>query len=88
MPYSIHLPACLQGIKSAAIWAHSYGTLVASSLVKQRPELLDGLTLMDPVCFALLLPNLIRSTLYAHTQEDTSAKGSWTWKRLLKGTQC
>jgi hypothetical protein len=58
----------LQGISTASIIAHSYGTLVASALIKRHPSLVTpqhgGLTLIDPVCFAMFLPHLVRKTLH------------------------
>lgn len=53
-----------QGITKVSIVAHSYGTLVASSLNKQAPSLVARLTLVDPVCFGMFLPNLVRNTMY------------------------
>jgi pimeloyl-ACP methyl ester carboxylesterase len=51
---------------SANVIAHSYGTLVASALAKGHGELLadGGLTLIDPVCFAMFLPHLVSKTLH------------------------
>ena len=49
------LPPCavlrhaVQGIRKVSIVAHSYGTLVASSLNKQAPGLVARLTMVDPV---------------------------------------
>lgn len=53
-----------QGFTSANIVAHSYGTLVASSLAKRHAALVSGLTLIDPVCFAMFLPHLVCNTLH------------------------
>ena len=37
----------------ACVVAHSYGTLVASRLVKRFPSRLHSLCLVDPVCYAM-----------------------------------
>ena len=48
----------------AEIVGHSYGTLVASALSRRHASLIAGLTLIDPVCFAMFLPHLVRKTLH------------------------
>ena len=54
-----------QGEERATIIAHSYGTLIASSLAKRHAGLVTaGLTLVDPICFAMFLPHLVRKTLH------------------------
>ncbi len=62
-----------RGHHSVSIVAHSYGTLVASSLVKQHPDRVSSLTLLDPVCFAMFLPHLLRNSLFFHVNEDSDA---------------
>lgn len=44
--------------------AHSYGTIVSTWALKQRPEYISKLTFVDPVCFALWEPDLIYNFLY------------------------
>ncbi len=54
---------------------------MASSLAKRYPQLLSGLTLIDPVCFAMFLPHLVRRTLqhdaaWAHRASTGAAEPS------------
>ncbi|GAX73715.1 hypothetical protein CEUSTIGMA_g1168.t1 [Chlamydomonas eustigma] len=67
-----------QGISSARIIAHSYGTLVASALTKRHPSLVlqGGLTLIDPVCFAMFLPHLVRKTLHFEAKQVPDSAAS------------
>lgn len=43
---------------------HSYGTLVASRLVKRFPGRLHSLALVDPVCFGMYMPHLLHNFFY------------------------
>ncbi|KAJ9054823.1 hypothetical protein DSO57_1010237 [Entomophthora muscae] len=47
-----------------ALVGHSYGTFMASWLLKNRPKFVARAMLIDPVCFALWEPTLIRSFIY------------------------
>ena len=68
----------LQGEERASIIAHSYGTLVASSLAKRHATLVSaGLTLIDPVCFAMFLPHLVRKTLHFESVSSGKKPASW-----------
>jgi pimeloyl-ACP methyl ester carboxylesterase len=63
-------------ISSVGILAHSYGTLVASAFLKRRQDAVAGLTLIDPVCFAMYLPHLLRNSIYFHVKRrDTAGIG-------------
>jgi pimeloyl-ACP methyl ester carboxylesterase len=79
------------GVEKVDVVGHSYGTLVASALLKAEPERVSALTLIDPVCFALFLPTLVRAGLYhlppthATQQEEPKQPGFWSPRRLLKG---
>ncbi|KAG2454811.1 hypothetical protein HYH02_000643 [Chlamydomonas schloesseri] len=58
-----------QGVPRMSVLAHSYGTLVASALIKlaaasPAAPAVHRLTLVDPVCFAMFLPHLTRNGLY------------------------
>jgi len=44
---------------------HSYGTIVTTWVMKQRPSLISGVILIDPVCFLLFLPKVIKSFVYS-----------------------
>jgi pimeloyl-ACP methyl ester carboxylesterase len=48
----------------ACVVGHSYGTLVASRLVKRFPERLHSLCLVDPVCFGMYMPHLLHNFFY------------------------
>lgn len=43
---------------------HSFGTLVASSIVQAAPQAVSTLTLLDPVCFHMWLPSLLINFIY------------------------
>eukprot|EP00878_Enallax_costatus_P008311 GHUV01008689.1.p1 GENE.GHUV01008689.1~~GHUV01008689.1.p1 ORF type:complete len:717 (+),score=294.35 GHUV01008689.1:916-3066(+) len=44
--------------------AHSYGTAVASRLLQQHPQKILQLCMIDPICFSMFMPNLLRNFLY------------------------
>lgn len=45
-------------------FAHSYGSIVVAWFIKERPHYINKISLVDPVCFALWEPDLIRNFLY------------------------
>jgi pimeloyl-ACP methyl ester carboxylesterase len=45
--------------------AHSYGSLVAARLCRLHPKAVSSLALMDPVCFGMFMPALLRTFLYS-----------------------
>lgn len=45
-------------------FGHSYGSIVIAWVTKERPKYINKVTLVDPVCFALWEPDLIRNFLY------------------------
>ncbi|KAI8469722.1 MAG: Alpha/Beta hydrolase protein [Monoraphidium minutum] len=49
---------------AACVVAHSYGTAVASRLLQARPRRVAHLCMVDPVCFHMFMPNLLRNFLY------------------------
>ncbi|KAG2443844.1 hypothetical protein HXX76_002187 [Chlamydomonas incerta] len=59
-----------EGVTRMSVLAHSYGTLVASALNKAAAAnpagapAISRLTLVDPVCFAMFLPHLVRNAIY------------------------
>ncbi|WIA42305.1 hypothetical protein OEZ86_008319 [Tetradesmus obliquus] len=53
------------GLSSAAVLGHSYGSLVAARLVRLAPEVVHTLAVVDPVCFAMHMPNLVKYFLYS-----------------------
>ncbi|GLC37380.1 hypothetical protein PLESTM_000577500 [Pleodorina starrii] len=58
-----------RGVTRMSLLAHSYGTLVASALTKlaaasSAAPAISRLTLVDPVCFAMFLPHLVRNAIY------------------------
>jgi pimeloyl-ACP methyl ester carboxylesterase len=76
------------GITKANIIGHSYGTLVASSLVKRHPALLSGLTLIDPVCFLMFLPYMTNRTFHFDTSKHVTALGSMMKGLVLRELHC
>jgi pimeloyl-ACP methyl ester carboxylesterase len=70
------------GISEACVAAHSYGTLVASALIKRiaasaaagaRTVSLAGLTLLDPVAFCMFLPHTLRAAIFFDHGTPTAA---------------
>eukprot|EP00879_Flechtneria_rotunda_P005084 GHRR01005362.1.p1 GENE.GHRR01005362.1~~GHRR01005362.1.p1 ORF type:complete len:628 (+),score=249.95 GHRR01005362.1:1476-3359(+) len=53
-----------EAVKSCCLVGHSYGTAVAARLLQQHPALIKQLCLIDPVCFTMFMPNLLRNFLY------------------------
>jgi len=51
-------------LKSCSWVAHSYGTIVTTWVLKERPKYINKLSFVDPVCFALWEPDLIYNFLY------------------------
>jgi pimeloyl-ACP methyl ester carboxylesterase len=51
-------------ITSCCLVGHSYGTAVASRLLQQAPHRIQQLCLVDPICFTMFMPNLLRNFLY------------------------
>ncbi len=45
-------------------FGHSYGSIITAWVVKERPHYINKISLVDPVCFALWEPDLIRNFLY------------------------
>jgi pimeloyl-ACP methyl ester carboxylesterase len=59
-------------ISSCCLIGHSYGTAVGSRLLQQVPERIQQLCLIDPICFTMFMPNLLRNFLY-----ESPRSGSW-----------
>eukprot|EP00198_Chlamydomonas_reinhardtii_P004124 XP_001693460.1 predicted protein [Chlamydomonas reinhardtii] len=92
-----------EGVTRMSVLAHSYGTLVASALNKAAAAnpaaapAITRLTLVDPVCFAMFLPHLVRNAIYqqpvvaAATAAEAAAApaaasvGGGLLRQLLKG---
>jgi len=52
------------GLTTCSWFGHSYGSIVTAWVVKERPKYVQRVCLVDPVCFALWEPDLIRNFLY------------------------
>eukprot|EP00882_Tetradesmus_deserticola_P002665 GHRQ01002835.1.p1 GENE.GHRQ01002835.1~~GHRQ01002835.1.p1 ORF type:complete len:271 (+),score=126.08 GHRQ01002835.1:316-1128(+) len=52
------------GVPRVCVMAHSYGTFIASLLVRHHPERLASLYLLDPVCIGMFMPYLLTNFLY------------------------
>jgi len=50
--------------RNCSFIAHSYGSIVAAWILKQRPNYISKLCMVDPVCFTLWEPDLIYNFLY------------------------
>jgi hypothetical protein len=51
-------------LKTCSWVAHSYGTIVTTWVIKERPKYIYKLSFVDPVCFTLWEPDLIYNFLY------------------------
>eukprot|EP00198_Chlamydomonas_reinhardtii_P010637 XP_001699974.1 predicted protein [Chlamydomonas reinhardtii] len=63
------------GVSGACVVAHSYGTFVASRLAQLRPDTLQSLALLDPVCFGMFMPHLLANFIYR--QPRASSLSVW-----------
>jgi pimeloyl-ACP methyl ester carboxylesterase len=61
-----------EAVPKACVVGHSYGTLVASRLVKRFPARLHSLCLVDPVCFGMYMPHLLHNFFYRRLVIDAS----------------
>lgn len=52
------------GHQRACFIAHSYGTFVASWVIRARPDLVEKVVMMDPTCFLLSQPDVAFNVLY------------------------
>ncbi|KAJ9049907.1 hypothetical protein DSO57_1019667 [Entomophthora muscae] len=52
-------------LEKVSVVGHSYGTVLASWLMRERPCYLSRLTLVDPVCFCMWDSTLARNFLYS-----------------------
>lgn len=59
-------------ITTCCLVGHSYGSAVASRLLQQAPERIQQLCLIDPICFAMYMPTLLRNFMY-----EWPGSGSW-----------
>jgi pimeloyl-ACP methyl ester carboxylesterase len=59
-----------EAVPKACVVGHSYGTLLASRLVKRFPERLHALCLVDPVCFGMYMPHLLHNFFYRRLALD------------------
>ncbi|WIA21765.1 hypothetical protein OEZ85_000927 [Tetradesmus obliquus] len=51
-------------IERACVMAHSYGTFIASLLVRRHPQRVASLYLLDPVTIGMFMPYLLTNFLY------------------------
>ncbi|GLC40684.1 hypothetical protein PLESTM_001101400 [Pleodorina starrii] len=52
------------GYSQAAVLAHSFGTAVASVLLQAHPGVVRHVTMLDPICFQMYAPRLLRNFIY------------------------
>ncbi|GFR48765.1 hypothetical protein Agub_g10586 [Astrephomene gubernaculifera] len=52
------------GYSRAAVLAHSFGTAVASILMQSHPGVVQHVTMLDPICFQMYTPRLLRNFIY------------------------
>ncbi|KAJ9062262.1 hypothetical protein DSO57_1012708 [Entomophthora muscae] len=55
---------CRHGLPPCSFVGHSYGTVVVSWIMTHKPRLVRRSTLIDPVCFALWEPTLVKRFVY------------------------
>eukprot|EP00290_Baffinella_frigidus_P010471 CAMPEP_0180142584 /NCGR_PEP_ID=MMETSP0986-20121125/15673_1 /TAXON_ID=697907 /ORGANISM="non described non described, Strain CCMP2293" /LENGTH=606 /DNA_ID=CAMNT_0022085821 /DNA_START=19 /DNA_END=1839 /DNA_ORIENTATION=- len=54
------------GIKKATFVGHSYGSVILSWMIQQKPERVAGLAFLDPVVFMLNLKDILYNFLYRY----------------------
>jgi pimeloyl-ACP methyl ester carboxylesterase len=59
----------------ACLVGHSYGTAVASRLLQAAPQRVHSLALLDPVCFGMFMPNMLRNFLYKSPSRSNLVAG-------------
>mmetsp|Transcript_14146 Transcript_14146/g.47756 ORF Transcript_14146/g.47756 Transcript_14146/m.47756 type:complete len:444 (-) Transcript_14146:433-1764(-) len=52
------------GLRQAAFLGHSFGSVLVAWMARRRPELVAHVTLLDPVCLLLSLPDVSFNFLY------------------------
>ncbi|KAJ9077502.1 hypothetical protein DSO57_1016104 [Entomophthora muscae] len=52
-------------LRKVSLVGHSYGTIVASWIIRQRPQYVAKSVLVDPVCFMMWDPTMAHTLLYA-----------------------
>lgn len=67
------------GVRRVHVMGHSYGTLVCARLAINFRNKVSSLALLDPVCFAMYMPRLIRTFLYAKSPNS----GNWLLDQAL-----
>ncbi|PNH03592.1 hypothetical protein TSOC_010335 [Tetrabaena socialis] len=61
------------GYPRAALLAHSFGTAVAAVLLRRHPAAVQHVTMLDPVCFQMYAPRLLRNFIYRRIGAATRA---------------
>lgn len=51
-------------LSSCNWFGHSYGSIIIGWVIKERPKYVNKVSFVDPVCFSLWEPDLIRNFLY------------------------
>lgn len=69
------------GVQQACVFGHSYGTFIASRLVQGHSSRVHSLAVIDPVCFGMFLPSLLRNFIYRSLWDAFKEGG---WKKLLR----
>ena len=64
-------------LPAACLVGHSYGTAVASRLLQAAPQRVHSLALLDPVCFGMFMPNMLRNFLYKSPSRSNLLAGGW-----------
>ncbi|KAF6257737.1 Alpha/Beta hydrolase protein [Scenedesmus sp. NREL 46B-D3] len=65
------------GVQQACVLAHSYGTFIASLLVRRHPQRVASLYLLDPVCIGMFMPYLLTNFLYRRFEWKGWSKAAW-----------
>jgi len=62
------------GERKASFVGHSFGSIAAAWVHRQKPDLVDRLVLIDPVCLLLCLPDVAIKFLYSENHNTISGK--------------
>ena len=74
--------------ESAAVVAHSYGTFVAARLLAAKPQAVQSLVLLDPVCALTIYPQLLANFVYkppvallGRGSADSRSRSGYFWPK-------
>ncbi|KAG2491967.1 hypothetical protein HYH03_009698 [Edaphochlamys debaryana] len=62
---------------TCGVLAHSFGTAVAAVLMRRHPGLVSHVTMLDPICFQMWAPRLLRNFIYRRLGATSAAAAAF-----------